>query len=110
MTGRYDRPIEGHPVISHEILAAYAGDAARGVDGVHGLAESALHRRPVRIAEEDGAVSVEVHLAVEWGMHVPTVGAAVQEAVARYLERMAGVRPAAVDVVVDEIEAPVATA
>ena len=31
--------------ISSDILASYAADAARDVDGVHGLVESGLHRR-----------------------------------------------------------------
>lgn len=106
----YNPPIEGNPVISHEILAAYAGDAARGVDGVGGLFEGPLHRKPVRITGDDGAISVELHLAVEWGAHVPTVGHGVQDAVAEYLERMAGLRPLAVDVIVDDVEAPGASA
>ena len=73
---------------------------------MHDLCESTLHRKPVRISEEAGEIAVEVHLALAWGAHVPTVGVAVQAAVAEYLERMAGVRPAAVDVVVDDVEAP----
>lgn len=73
---------------------------------MHDLCESPLHRRPVRVSETEGAIAVEVHLSLAWGAHVPTVGAGVQAAVADYLERMAGVRPTAVDVVVDDVEAP----
>jgi len=99
--------VEGHALISSDILASYAADAAREVDGVQGLVESSLHRhRGVRIAEDDGAVDVELHLAVEWGASVPELGAEVQRRVAAYLERMADVTPASVDVVVDEIAAP----
>lgn len=76
---------------------------------MHGLVESTLHRKAVRVAEDDGAVSLELHLSVNRGAHVPTVGVAVQEAVAGYLERMAGLRPAAIDVIVDEVAAPVGT-
>jgi uncharacterized alkaline shock family protein YloU len=90
--------------ISSDILASYAADAAREVDGVRGLVESALHRRKgVRIADEDGRVRVELHLAVEWGVSIPEVGREVQQRVAAYLERMAKVDPEAVDVIVDEI-------
>jgi uncharacterized alkaline shock family protein YloU len=90
--------------ISSDILASYAADAAREVDGVRGLVESALHRhKGVRIADDDGHVRVELHLAVEWGASIPEVGRNVQQRVAAYLERMANVDPEAVDVIVDEI-------
>ena len=90
--------------ISSDILASYAADAAREVDGVRGLVESAIPRhKGVRISEEDGRVRVELHLAVEWGASVPDVGREVQQRVAAYLERMAKVDPEAVDVIVDEI-------
>ena len=58
------------------------------------------------MSDEDGAVAVEVHLAVEWGASAPDVGGTVQAAVAATLERMAAVTPARVDVVVDEIGPP----
>jgi uncharacterized alkaline shock family protein YloU len=90
--------------ISSDILASYAADAAREVDGVQGLVESALHRhKGVRIVDDDGRVRVELHLAVEWGVSIPEVGREVQQRVAAYLERMAKIDPEAVDVIVDEI-------
>jgi uncharacterized alkaline shock family protein YloU len=57
----------------------------------------------VRIVDDDGGVRVELHLAVEWGASIPTVGREVQQRVAAYLARMAKVDPEAVDVIVDEI-------
>jgi uncharacterized alkaline shock family protein YloU len=90
--------------ISSDILASYAADAAREVEGVRGLVESALHRRKgVRVLEEDGRVRVELHVAVEWGASIPDLGREVQRRVAAYLQRMANVEPEAVDVIVDEI-------
>ena len=90
--------------ISSDILASYAADAAREVDGVRGLVESALHRhKGVRIVDEDGRVRVELHVAVEWGASIPEVGREIQKRVGAYLERMAKVDPEAVDVIVDEI-------
>jgi uncharacterized alkaline shock family protein YloU len=90
--------------ISSDILASYAADAAREVDGVQGLVESALHRhKGVRIVDDDGRVRVELHLAVEWGVSIPEVGREVQQRVVAYLERMAKIDPEAVDVIVDEI-------
>jgi uncharacterized alkaline shock family protein YloU len=99
--------VEGHSVISPDILASYAADAAREVTGVRRLVESSLHRhRGVRIVEDDGALAVELHLAVAWGAAVPALGAEVQRRVSAYLARMADVTPASVDVVVDEIDPP----
>jgi uncharacterized alkaline shock family protein YloU len=93
--------------ISSDVLASYAADAAREVEGVRGLVESTLHRQKgVRVLEDDGAVRIELHLALEWGASIPEVGRAVQERVAAYLARMASVEADAVDVVVDEIAAP----
>ena len=99
--------MDGHALISSEILASYAADAAREVQGVRGLVESSLHRqRGVRIVEEDGNVAVELHLSVDWGANVPELGADVQRRVVSYLERMADVTPSSVDVVVDDIGPP----
>ena len=96
--------MEGHAQISADVLARYAADAAREVDGVHGLVEGHVHRHHgVRVTSEDGRVSLQLHLRVEWGASIPVVGRAVQERVGDYLVRMADVRPAAIDVVVDEI-------
>jgi uncharacterized alkaline shock family protein YloU len=96
--------MEGNAHISTDILARCAADAANEVPGVHGLVERHLPRhRGVRIGGEDGAVTVEVHLAVDWGASIPEVGRLVQRRIADYLETMADTRPARVDVVVDDV-------
>jgi uncharacterized alkaline shock family protein YloU len=96
--------MEGHASISHEILASYAADAAREVDGVRGLVDGHLPRRGgVRISGDDGALRIELHLAVDWGVSIPELGAAVQERVREYVGRMTDLRVEAVDVVVEEI-------
>jgi uncharacterized alkaline shock family protein YloU len=96
--------MEGQASISADILARYAADAAREVPGVRGVSESPLPgRRGVRVATDDGAVRVELHLAVDWGASIPALGREVQVRVREYLLRMADVDPAAVDVTVDEI-------
>jgi uncharacterized alkaline shock family protein YloU len=94
----------GQASISTEILARYAADAAREVDGVRGLADSPLPRkRAVRVADENGAVRVELHLVTEWGASIPAIGRHVQQRVREYLRSMADVEPAAVEVVVDAV-------
>ena len=99
--------MEGSASVAADVLASYAADAAREVDGVHGLVEGRLPRQgAVRVDETDGRATVELHLELEWGASAQAVGSEVQRRVADYLERMAGARPGAVNVVVDEIAAP----
>jgi uncharacterized alkaline shock family protein YloU len=100
--------VDGHSVISTDVLASYAADAAREVDGVAGLVESSLHRhRGVRILEDDGeSVAVEIHVRLDWDAAAADVGRGVQERVAAYLGRMAELQPRAIDVIVDEVAPP----
>jgi uncharacterized alkaline shock family protein YloU len=96
--------LTGRASISPEIIASYASDAALEVEGVRGLVDGHLPRqRAVRVLEEDGRVTVELHLEVEWGASIPSLGREVQRRVRDYLGRMADLSPAAVDVVVDEV-------
>jgi len=85
-------------VISPDVVARYAADAAREVEGVAGVVEGV--RKGIRV--EGG--EVELHLALRWGVSFSAVGAAVQEHVADYLERMVDARTAAVNVVVEEVD------
>ena len=92
--------MEGQASISGDVLARYAADAAREVEGVRGLVASQLHRhRGVRVSDD----GVELHLELEWGLSIPATGRNVQRAVAAYLERMAAARPGSVDIVVDAV-------
>jgi uncharacterized alkaline shock family protein YloU len=90
------RLMDGHSVISPEVLARYAGDAATEVAGVRGV----VGRHGVRV---DGN-AVELHVAVDWGVSIPQVAAEVQRRVSDYLLRMTDLRPAAVNVVVEEVD------
>ena len=96
--------MEGQATISSEILARYAADAAAGVPGVAGLVERHLPpQRGVRVSTEDGAVTVEVHVSVDWGRSIPDVARAVQARVREFLARMADLEAVTVNVVVDEL-------
>jgi uncharacterized alkaline shock family protein YloU len=93
--------------ISSDVLATYAADAAREVDGLHGFVEGTLHRhKGVRVLEAEGGVGLELHIAVDWGASIPDVGREIQRRVAGYLAQMASVEVEEVDVVVDEIGPP----
>jgi uncharacterized alkaline shock family protein YloU len=95
--------MEGTASVAGDVLASYAADAALEVAGVAGLVEGRLPRQgAVRISVDDG-VTVELHLVLAREAAAQEVGAEVQRRVSDYLERMAGARPTAVDVVIDEI-------
>ncbi len=95
--------MEGHAVISHEVLAAYARDAARGVDGVGDVVPRPRRSGGVQIVEEEGKTTVELHVSLDWGVDAAAVGAEVQRRVAEYLARTARLPSVTVDVVVDGI-------
>lgn len=56
-------------------------------------------RKGIRVDDDH----IEIHLSVRAGVSLPGVGAAVQVRVADYLEQMTDVRPAAVNVVIEEV-------
>ena len=68
--------MEGHSVISPEVLARYAADAAAEVPGVH-----TKQRRGARVS----GTEIEVHVVID------------------YLAQMADMRPSVVNVVVDDV-------
>ena len=85
-------------MISTDVVARYAADAACEVDGVARIVEGV--RKGIRMEGDE----IELHVCVRWGVSIPEVGAAVQRNVAAYLERMTDSRPAAVNVVIDEVD------
>ena len=87
--------MEGHSVISPEVLARYAADAAAEVPGVH-----TKQRRGARVS----GAEVEVHVVIDYGASIPEVAAQVQQHVTDYLARMADMRPTVVNVVVDDVQ------
>jgi uncharacterized alkaline shock family protein YloU len=98
--------VAGRPTISSDVLARYAADAALEVEGVRALVTNQLHRhRGVRVLTVETGTAVELHLAVEWGASIAAVGRSVQQRVSDYLDRMAGARPSAVNVVVEAVGA-----
>lgn len=90
------------PLISNEVLARYAGDAALEVEGVSGLTRDAAG-----VAEgTEGKFDIDVHVELAWGAGAEGVAREVQQRVAEYIERMANVSVGSVDVVVERVGAP----
>jgi uncharacterized alkaline shock family protein YloU len=96
----------GPAQVSPDVLARYAADAVVDAAGVRGLVGDRMRRHGgVRVIGDGESVTLEVHVSVASGTPIPDVARGVQQRVAEYLERMAGTRPDAVDVVVHDIEA-----
>ena len=98
---------ERRPLISQEVLARYAADAALGVGGVAGLANGPLNRgKSVSVTGDEDTLAVELNLELEWGQSSADVGKEVQRRVSEYLERMASVTPASVEVLFGTVSPP----
>jgi uncharacterized alkaline shock family protein YloU len=90
--------VGGESLISPDVVARYAADAACEIDGVTRVVQGV--RRGIRVDGE----AIELHLAMRFGASIPLVAPAVQAHVAAYLERMTDARPTAVNVVIDEVD------
>jgi len=99
--------MERRSLISADVLARYAADAALGVGGVAGLANGPLSRgKSVSISGDEDTLAIELVLELEWGQSSAEVGKEVQRRVSEYLERMANMSPASVEVIVGAVSPP----
>jgi uncharacterized alkaline shock family protein YloU len=99
--------MQRRPLIASDVLARYAGDAAGEVDGVSGLADGRLRAgKAISVSGDEDTLAIELSLELEWGRSSTEVGKAVQRSVYEYLERMASVSPASVQVVVGAVSPP----
>jgi uncharacterized alkaline shock family protein YloU len=111
------RDLDERPALSHEVIAAYAADAARSVPGVVGLHAplwkelSALMRdsRGGGVVVKDsrpGAVDLDIHVKVAWGVVIPDLAVAVEEAVRQRVTGLLDIELDTVTLYVDEITGP----
>ncbi len=99
--------VERRSLIAADVLARYAADAAMGVSGVAGLANGPLNRgKSVSVSGDEDTLAIELSLELEWGQSSAEVGKEVQRRVSEYLERMANVLPASVEVVLAAVSPP----
>jgi len=94
-------------LISPDVLARYAADAAVEVEGVAGLAGGMRSRgKGVAVSGDENTLAITVSLELEWGQSAANVAREVQRRVAEYLGKMANASPASVDVVVEAVSSP----
>ena len=102
--------------ISNDAISTIASVAAMEVKGVckmgGGVPKAVIDTlfkrfssRGVKIQIKDGEVKLTVAIVVEYGVDIPRVADEVQENVKRAVEKMAGLIPSEVDVVVEGVRA-----
>lgn len=100
--------------ISNEAIATISSIAATEVRGVYRMGGGTpkavwdtlmgkFSSRGVRIQMRDGDVKLTISIIVEYGADIPRVADEVQENVKRAVEKMAGLVPNEVDVVVEGV-------
>ncbi len=98
--------------VNPEVLQTIVGIATAEVKGVAGVDGSGFvdivgGRKGIEVsADEEGALSVALHLRVAYGNNMVEVAGDVQRAVSDALVGMAGTKPATVDVFVDGVVFP----
>ena len=92
----------GQVKISNDVIVTIAGLAALEVEGVEtitSLTDKLLKNNGVKIQIEDGKVTLDVVITVEYGMVIPDV----QENVKNTVETMTGLEVSQVNIQVQEI-------
>ena len=102
----------GEIVISPRVLEVITGIATAKVDGVHSLHNKTVadglskttHGKGVYLqTEEDGTVNADIYVHLQYGVNVPAVSIAIQQAVKAAVYEMAEVTISAVNIHVMEI-------
>jgi uncharacterized alkaline shock family protein YloU len=100
--------------VANEVVGHIAALAALQVEGVHALYHAgatsidrlvrrAHASRGVRVQMIDGALHIDIWIAMEAGGNVPAIGAEVQRQVADAIDRMLDLRVSEINVFVSEI-------
>ena len=96
----------GDIVISPRVLEVITGIAAAKVDGVHSLhnkAMAVLGKGVYLHTEEDGTVNADIYVYLQYGVNVPAVSIAIQQAVKTAVYDMAEVTISSVNIHVEGI-------
>ncbi len=108
---------EEPPLVSHEVIASYAADAARTVPGIVEMHASHWKKLSSRVREihsggvvvkdsPHGGAEVEIHARVAWGTVIPELADQVEIAVRSRMTALLSLDLDAVTLFVDEITLP----
>ncbi len=107
----YSGESAGELKIANEVVAIIAGLAATEIEGVVSLVGNVTHEliaklgmkilsKGVNVAVEEGVVTAQIALIVQYGYSVPVVSAKVQDRVKAAIENMTGLKVDAVKVTI----------
>ncbi|MEU9873004.1 Asp23/Gls24 family envelope stress response protein [Actinomadura sp. NPDC048021] len=103
-SGDLSAPVDGRITIGNAVIGKIAAFAALEVEGVAGLS---VREEPaatgVRVVQNDDEVTLDVAIAVEYGLVIKDVATKVKANVARVAGMMLGTRVAAVNVSVEDV-------
>jgi uncharacterized alkaline shock family protein YloU len=99
---------KGAITISRDLVAEIVVETAERCYGVVGLVPGSrvgrlLRRDGVSVGGGGEGMRIELHVVVEHGLNLAEVGATVRSRIAYELERLTGLRVAAVEVVVQDV-------
>ena len=107
----------GYIKIHESVIASIVRKSTCSVDGVVRLAGNTLidniaeivgskkiHDRAIAVYMDEDSVSIEVKINIAYGIHLPTVAANVQEAVAKEVEEITGLKVTKVNVIIRELD------
>lgn len=111
--------VPGLVKIHENVIATIVRRIACGVEGVSKISGSSfvdniaemvgskkMHDRSIIVDMRDSSVAVEVSINLLYGVQLPKVAAAVQEAVAEEITKLTGLKVSKVNIIVREIEDP----
>ena len=106
----------GRISITDEVFSNLAGDAATSCFGVKGMAGRSREGGPLQLLRresmskgvevhynEDGSVSLELHIGVDHGVNISAVSRSIMKEVSYKLSKSTGVSVKSVDVFIDTI-------
>ncbi len=106
----------GEVKISDEVIAKVASVAVSEVSGTVGICDSTSglfgiknKTRGVRVETKDGALSIDIDIAVEYGANMADVSWEVQDKIKKAVESMTGLEVLKINILVKGIEIPVET-
>jgi uncharacterized alkaline shock family protein YloU len=100
----------GRLTISRDAVAEIVSETVLGCYGVVGLSAGSrvgriLRREGISVEGDANALRVELHVVVEHGLNLAEVASTVRSQVAYDVERLTGLRVAAVEVVIQRVRA-----
>ena len=107
---------KGNISITNEVLTNLAGDAATSCFGVKGMAGRSKDGGPLQLLRresmsrgvtvhfnDDGSISLELHIGVDYGVNMSAVSRSIMKEVSYKLRKSTGVPVKDVDVYIDTI-------